>query len=130
MRQVGSAAILDGIHVAVQGVAVGYTARSLLPWAHGLSAADVDPLAERAALGAVARKIFDINAMSCPLCARLGAERPYDCPHSAPIIAGAANNQLAEPCARRRSERAGHLYAPDYAINAGAPSTWRWCDGL
>jgi leucine dehydrogenase len=37
----------------------------------------------------------------------------------APIVAGAANNQLAEPRHGRLLMERGVLYAPDYAINAG-----------
>jgi leucine dehydrogenase len=35
------------------------------------------------------------------------------------IVAGSANNQLAEPEDAERLRRAGILYAPDYVINAG-----------
>jgi leucine dehydrogenase len=35
------------------------------------------------------------------------------------IVAGSANNQLAEPADARRLQDAGILYAPDYVINAG-----------
>ena len=37
----------------------------------------------------------------------------------APIVAGAANNQLASPDDAERLRDRGILYAPDYAINAG-----------
>ena len=37
----------------------------------------------------------------------------------APVIAGAANNQLASPEIGVELQRRNHLYAPDYAINAG-----------
>jgi leucine dehydrogenase len=37
----------------------------------------------------------------------------------APIIAGAANNQLASPELAEQLRRRDCLYAPDYAINAG-----------
>lgn len=37
----------------------------------------------------------------------------------APVIAGAANNQLASPEIGIELQRRNHLYAPDYAINAG-----------
>jgi leucine dehydrogenase len=41
-------------------------------------------------------------------------------PHlKAPIVAGAANNQLAEPRHGNDLHARGILYAPDYAINAG-----------
>ena len=35
------------------------------------------------------------------------------------MVAGAANNQLAEPADGDRLTTAGVLYAPDYVINAG-----------
>jgi len=35
------------------------------------------------------------------------------------IVAGAANNQLAEPTDADRLHQRGILYAPDYVINAG-----------
>lgn len=35
------------------------------------------------------------------------------------VVAGAANNQLAEPTSAQRLRDAGILYAPDYVINAG-----------
>jgi leucine dehydrogenase len=38
---------------------------------------------------------------------------------SAPVIAGGANNQLAEPRHGDRLEALGKLYAPDFVINAG-----------
>ena len=37
----------------------------------------------------------------------------------APVIAGAANNQLATPEIGAELQRRNHLWAPDYAINAG-----------
>ena len=53
----------------------------------------------------------------------------------ASIVAGAANNQLAEPRHGRLLMERGVLYAPDYAINAGgiinlyyAGATRRWAD--
>jgi leucine dehydrogenase len=35
------------------------------------------------------------------------------------VVAGAANNQLAEPSDGDRLAQAGILYAPDYVVNAG-----------
>jgi leucine dehydrogenase len=35
------------------------------------------------------------------------------------VVAGSANNQLAEPADAERLREAGILYAPDYVINAG-----------
>ena len=37
----------------------------------------------------------------------------------APVVAGAANNQLVSPAHGARLRQRGILYAPDYAINAG-----------
>ena len=39
--------------------------------------------------------------------------------HRAPVIAGAANNQLAEDRDGEALQRPRILYAPDYVINAG-----------
>ena len=36
-----------------------------------------------------------------------------------PVVAGAANNQLAEPADAERLRDAGVLYAPDFVINSG-----------
>ena len=41
----------------------------------------------------------------------------------APIVAGAANNQLQEPRHAEALAEAGILYAPDYAINPGGVIT-------
>ena len=119
---------LSGVGIAVQGVGgVGYhLCRMLAAEGARLRVADVRPAAVQrvcdefkatvipaenilsedvevfapCALGAV------LNASSIP---RLGAR----------IVAGAANNQLAEDKDGRALQAAGVLYAPDYVINAG-----------
>ncbi len=119
---------LGGLGIAVQGIGgVGYHLCRLLA-AEGavLRVADVRPNAvERVCdeFGATAVSVENIlsgdvevfapcalgailNSVSIP---RLGA-----C-----IVAGAANNQLAEDKDGKALQAAGVLYAPDYVINAG-----------
>jgi leucine dehydrogenase len=119
---------LDGIHVAVQGVGhVGYhLCKELAAEGAKLSVADVDPLkAERAQreFGATVvslERIFEIDCDVLAPCA-LGSALNDQTIRSlkATIIAGAANNQLAEPRHGDDVNARGILYAPDYAINAG-----------
>ena len=119
---------LDGIHVAVQGVGhVGYhLCKELAACGAKLSVADVDPLkAERATreLGATVvplEQIFEIDCDVLAPCALGSALNDHTIPRiKAAIIAGAANNQLAEPRHGDDVNARGILYAPDYAINAG-----------
>jgi leucine dehydrogenase len=119
---------LEGIHVAVQGVGhVGYhLCKELASSGAKLSVADVDPLkAERAAreFGATVvplDKIFEIECDVLSPCALGSALNDQTIARiRAPIIAGAANNQLAEPRHGDDLNARGILYAPDYAINAG-----------
>jgi leucine dehydrogenase len=121
-------ASLEGVHVAVQGVGhVGYHLCKELA-AHGakLSVADVDPLkAERAhrEFGAQVVPLDRIFEIACDVlapCALGSALNDDTIPRiKAAIIAGAANNQLAEPRHGDDVNARGILYAPDYAINAG-----------
>jgi leucine dehydrogenase len=119
---------LEGIHVAVQGVGhVGYhLCRELHEAGAKLSVADVDPLkAERAQreFGAKIVPIGDIAAIACDVyapCALGSALSDRTIPRlRTSIVAGAANNQLAEPRNGDDLHARGILYAPDYAINAG-----------
>src|SRR6202040_396667 len=89
--------VADVRPAAVQRVCEEFRARAVP--VEDLLAADVDVLAP-CALGAV------LNAQSIP---RLRAR----------IIAGAANNQLAQGQDGLSLRAAGILYAPDYVINAG-----------
>lgn len=119
---------LSDVHIAVQGVGgVGYhLCRMLAADGARLRVADVRPDAaqrvcdEFKAIVVPAESILSqdvdvfapcalgaiLNAGSIP---RLGAR----------IVAGAANNQLAEDKDGRALQAAGVLYAPDYVINAG-----------
>jgi len=119
---------LQGIHVAVQGVGhVGYyLCKELHAAGAKLTVADVDKLkSERAKreFGAATTNIEDIAKVECDVFApcALGAGLNDDTiPHlRAPIVAGAANNQLLEPRHGDDLYARGILYAPDYAINAG-----------
>jgi leucine dehydrogenase len=119
---------LKGIHVAVQGVGhVGYhLCKELASAGAKISVADVDPLkAERAQreFGAkieTLEAIFDVDCDVLAPCALGSALNDKTIPRiKAKIVAGAANNQLAEPRHGDDLHARGILYAPDYAINAG-----------
>ncbi len=119
---------LDGIHVAVQGVGhVGYhLCRELHTQGAKLTVADVDPLkAERAQreFGASIARLEDIFDVECDVfspCALGSALNPDTVPRlHCRIVAGAANNQLAELAMGAALMQRGIVYAPDYAINAG-----------
>jgi len=119
---------LEGVHVAVQGVGhVGYyLCKELHAAGAKLTVADVDNLkSERAQreFGASVVQIGDVAKVHCDVFApcALGAGLNDDTiPHlHARIVAGAANNQLAEPRHGDDLHARGILYAPDYAINAG-----------
>ena len=119
---------LKGVHVAVQGVGhVGYhLCKELHAQGAKLTVADVDKLkSERAQreFGASVTTIDNVAAVDCDVFApcALGAGLNDDTiPHlKAKIVAGAANNQLAEPRHGDDLYARGILYAPDYAINAG-----------
>lgn len=119
---------LDGVHVAVQGVGhVGYNlCKELAAAGAKLSVADVDPLkAERAQreFGATIVSLQEIFEVECDVlapCALGSALNDETIPRiRARIVAGAANNQLAEPRHGDDIHARGILYAPDYAINAG-----------
>ncbi|MDX2086875.1 MAG: Glu/Leu/Phe/Val dehydrogenase dimerization domain-containing protein [Kofleriaceae bacterium] len=119
---------LKGVHVAVQGVGhVGYyLCKELRAAGATLTVADVDKLkSERARreFGAAIVDITRVAEVDCDVFApcALGAGLNDDTiPRlRAPIVAGAANNQLAEPRHGDDLHARGILYAPDYAINAG-----------
>ena len=119
---------LEEIHVAVQGVGhVGYhLCRELHSEGAKLTVADIDPLkAERAQREFGANvvpidRIFDVECDVLAPCALGSALNDDTIPRlRALIVAGAANNQLAEPRHGDDLNARGILYAPDYAINAG-----------
>jgi leucine dehydrogenase len=120
---------LSGLHVAIQGVgSVGYhLADELHERGAELTVTDVDEEAVRRCereFGADSKEpdaIFDVDCdvfAPCALGAVLDDETisRLECD----VVAGAANNQLAEPDRHARALRGRNiLYTPDYAINAG-----------
>jgi leucine dehydrogenase len=119
---------LEGLRVAVQGVGhVGYhLCRELHAHGASLTVADVDPLkAERAEreFGAAIASLDQIFSVECDVfspCALGSALNRDTVPRlRCRIVAGAANNQLAEVSMGAALMQRGILYAPDYAINAG-----------
>lgn len=119
---------LRGKHVAVQGVGhVGYHLCALLTEAGvSLSVSDIDP--ERVArvvdeFGARAvppEEVYDVEADIFAPCA-LGAVLDDETISRlrVTIVAGAANNQLAEDRHEGSLDLRGILYAPDFVVNAG-----------
>lgn len=119
---------LQGVRVAVQGVGhVGYyLCKELHAAGAKLTVADVDNFKSERAQREFGAAVVDINEVAkvdCEVFApcALGAGINDDTvPHlKAKIVAGAANNQLAEPRHGDDLQARGILYAPDYAINAG-----------
>ncbi len=119
---------LEGLRVAVQGV--GHVGYHLCKELHALGAnlvvADIDPLkAERAQreFGAEVGDLASIFATECDVfapCALGSALNDETIPAlNCSIVAGAANNQLAQPKHGDDLYQRGILYGPDYAINAG-----------
>ena len=119
---------LSGVSVAVQGVGgVGYhLCRMLAAEGAHLRVADVRPLAvervcdEFKAVAVTPESVLsqDVDVFApCALGAILDAQT-IPC-LGASIVAGAANNQLAQDKDGVTLQHAGVLYAPDYVINAG-----------
>jgi leucine dehydrogenase len=119
---------LNGVTVAVQGAGgVGYHLCRLLS-AEGarLSVADVRPSAvqrvcdELKARALAADEVLAADVDVLAPCALGAVLDPQSIPRlRARIIAGAANNQLAQGQDGAALAAAGILYAPDYVINAG-----------
>ena len=119
---------LKGVHVAIQGVGhVGaYLAQKLHAAGAVLTIADVNQTAlqEVAALtGATivsTDAIFDVEADVFAPCALGGAVSAATLPRlKVKVIAGGANNQLADAMIGQTVFDRGILYAPDYVINGG-----------
>jgi leucine dehydrogenase len=119
---------LDGVRVAIQGVGHvgGYLADKLAAAGAKLILTDVNAealhaVAERTGGEIVAPgAIFDVEAEVFAPCALGGAVNATTLPRlKAKIIAGAANNQLADAETGQAVFDHGMLYAPDYVINGG-----------
>lgn len=119
---------LDGLTVAVQGL--GHVGLHLCRLLHGegarLVVTDLRPATmERAAdefgaLPVAAEAIYDTDAEVFAPCALGGVINDGTVERlKARIVAGSANNQLAEDRHGARLAERGILYAPDYVINAG-----------
>ncbi len=122
-------ASLEGIHVAVQGVGhVGYHLCKELSAAGGPdSRSPTSTRSRRSARSASSAPRWcpsSRSSRSSATCWRRARWARRSTTQSIPrlrttIIAGAANNQLAEPRHGDDVNARGILYAPDYAINAG-----------
>jgi len=119
---------LDGLRVAVQGVGnVGYDlARQLKEAGAQLWVTDIhrEPLVQAGKeLGATVvapDEIFGLDVDVFAPCALGAILNDTTIPQlKASIVAGAANNQLAEARHGLELMKRGILYAPDYVINAG-----------
>jgi leucine dehydrogenase len=119
---------LSGLHIALQGAGSVATGVALHACAEGakLSIADIDEakarkLAGRAGGKAVpADEILALEADVLSPCALGAILDESTIPQlRVPVVAGAANNQLATPEDGERLLERGILYAPDYVINAG-----------
>lgn len=119
---------LDGVRVAIQGVGNvgGYLARKLHAAGARLVLTDVNGEALRRVAAETGAEIvppsaiFDADADVFAPCALGGAVSLDTLPRiRARIIAGGANNQLADAEAGLELFRRGILYAPDYVINGG-----------
>ena len=119
---------LKGLHIAMQGAGSVATGVALHACAEGakLSIADIDAakakkLADRAGGEVIAPdEILALEAdvlSPCALGAILNDKSIGEL--RVPIVAGAANNQLATDEDGQRLQARGILYAPDYVINAG-----------
>lgn len=119
---------LAGVRVTVQGLGnVGYALVELLV-AEGADVlvADIDPGRVRLVIDEMGVHPVALDAVyeaPCDVFAPCGLGGVLTCAHIDQLrcaaVAGAANNQLAEPGAADRLDSRGILYAPDYVINAG-----------
>jgi leucine dehydrogenase len=119
---------LDGITVAIQGVGhVGaYLADKLAAAGARLTIADVNAAAAQAVAARTGATVVSTEAIfhtDCQVFApcALGGVITRDLASSiqARVVAGGANNQLAEPEAGEILNARGVLYAPDFVINGG-----------
>ena len=119
---------LEGLRVAVQGVGnVGFDlARQLKEAGAQLWVTDIhrEPLVQAGKeLGATVvapEEIFGLDVDVFAPCALGAILNDSTIPQlKAKVVAGAANNQLAEPRHGVELMKRGILYAPDYVINAG-----------
>lgn len=119
---------VNGLHIALQGAGSVATGVAVHAAAEGakLSIADVDAAKAQKMADATGGKvvstdeILELEADVLSPCA-LGAilDEQTIAALRVPVVAGGANNQLAEKEDGQRLHERGILYAPDYVINAG-----------
>lgn len=128
VRHVTGSDDLAGVRVAVQGVGhVGQSlARYLAEAGAELVLADVDVARAERLAAELGASVVDADAIAttpCDVlapCAVGGVIDDETLPQlRCRIIAGGANNVLADPTHAERLHEAGILYAPDYVANAG-----------
>jgi glutamate dehydrogenase/leucine dehydrogenase len=128
VEHIFGSADLDGRSVLVQGVgSVGHDlARYLAEGGARVLVADVDEVAARRVAGQIGAEVVpaaDALTVACDVyapCAIGGTLNAKTIPTlGCRIVAGSANNQLADPEDAGRLHAAAILYAPDYVINAG-----------
>jgi len=119
---------LDGVAVAIQGVGhVGaYLAEKLAAAGARLVVCDIDARAARAVAARTGARvvdpeaIFDTDAEVFAPCALGGAINGESLERlKAKVVAGGANNQLADEAAGQALFERGVVYAPDFVINGG-----------
>lgn len=119
---------LDGLHIAIQGVGnVGYhLAKELYERGVKLTVCDISPLATARCekeFGATVVNSDEIFNVVCDVFAPCALGAIINDNHinmlNTTIVAGSANNQLAETFHGKVLHERGILYAPDYVVNAG-----------
>jgi leucine dehydrogenase len=119
---------LAGLHIALQGAGSVATGVALHACTEGakISIADIDQAKASKLADATGGSVVDpdeiltLEADVLSPCALVAILDEHSIPAlNAPVVAGAANNQLATPEDGERLDARGILYAPDYVINAG-----------
>ena len=128
MRWLDGRSDLEGLTVAVQGVGgVGARLCELLVGA-GCRVLAADVLAARAEelaarLGCEVVAADEVLTVKCDVLSPCASGGVIDAGSAhalrCRVVAGAANNQLADPALARVLKQRGILYAPDYVINVG-----------
>ena len=127
LAEAGTDGGLDGVRVAVQGAGHvgGAVAGHLLAAGAEVTVADIHedrvaPLRERGATVAAADEIHQVECDVYSPCALGAVIRPETIGRlRCRVVAGAANNQLADASMGDELKRRGIVYAPDFAINSG-----------
>jgi leucine dehydrogenase len=127
LAEAGMTGGLDGVRVAVQGAGHvgGAVAGHLLASGAEVTVADIheDRVAPLRELGAAVAAADAIHQVECDVyspCALGAVIRPETIGRlRCRVVAGAANNQLADASMGDELKQRGIVYAPDFAINAG-----------